>query len=736
MTTYDHVLEGCAPVPLAGYLKALGVFRIIAEQADERARGFWRDERFVLRARLTKDELIQFFTDTYKPSPVVAPWNAGSGFWTKGKREGYNAIKQGVGERLLHYRNTIQICEEKIQALSLKDAPKETNKARFVNDLRACLVDDACRWLDGAIALTTDGPRYPPILGTGGNDGRLDFSNNFMRRLTQVLDNDGKIHEAALRASLYCEPAAGLEKGAVGQFDPGGAGGANTGVGFESDSYVNPWSFILIVEGALAFASATVRRLANDRKTVLSFPFTTRAVGAGAGATAFADEADARAEFWAPVWSRPASQDELSHLLAEGRAVLRDGETRDGLDFARAVGELGFARGIDSFNRFGFLMRSGKAFLATPLARVKVKENQRVDLISEMHAAGWLSRAREITRYDVKDGMIDRSRKAPARLIQIGQRLDEGLFDLAVESSPATVQNVLGVLGQLMFEVARRPKLREAQKGRRPLTPPPRLSGKWAEAADDGSFEFALAEALASLNAAAEDFRLPFRRHLAPVDWPKGRPKGREEWSDTTDTKVLAVWTGRDLVRDMASLLERRLLESNRRKFTIRQGATELPLTGRRDAPLTAVAAFLAGRTDDNRIAALAAGLAWARSRSGPASTPEREDPLPFAYAALKPLFAPRGVGADPNEPHSIDPLPLVRLLRAGRIADALTRAQHLARGAGMPTPFGRPAVASTLDPERLAAALLFPIAPAAHERLIARAWPDLRKDQENHSDH
>ena len=36
MTTYRHVLHGCAPVPLAGYLKALGVFRLIAEQAEER----------------------------------------------------------------------------------------------------------------------------------------------------------------------------------------------------------------------------------------------------------------------------------------------------------------------------------------------------------------------------------------------------------------------------------------------------------------------------------------------------------------------------------------------------------------------------------------------------------------------------------------------------------------------------------------------------------------------------
>ena len=54
MTTmmYSHVLDGCRPVPLASYLKALGALRLIAEQIDERATGFWQDDRFVLRSRL------------------------------------------------------------------------------------------------------------------------------------------------------------------------------------------------------------------------------------------------------------------------------------------------------------------------------------------------------------------------------------------------------------------------------------------------------------------------------------------------------------------------------------------------------------------------------------------------------------------------------------------------------------------------------------------------------------
>ena len=62
-----------------------------------------------------------------------------------------------------------------------------------------------------------------------------------------------------------------------------------------------------------------------------------------------------------------------------------------------------------------------------------------------------------------------------------------------------------------------------------------------------------------------------------------------------------------------------------------------------------------------------------------------REDALPFAYAALKPLFAPEGVGpAEVNEKKRIDPLPLVRLIRAGRVGHAIRHAQIVAQGAGL----------------------------------------------------
>ena len=81
-----------------------------------------------------------------------------------------------------------------------------------------------------------------PLLGTGGNDGRLDFTNNFMQRLANVISlavgkNPPDTSTAFLSASLFADTLVSLGKTAVGQFNPGGIGGPNGTQGrFEADS--------------------------------------------------------------------------------------------------------------------------------------------------------------------------------------------------------------------------------------------------------------------------------------------------------------------------------------------------------------------------------------------------------------------------------------------------------------------------------------------------------------------
>ena len=78
MSMHLHQLNGCAPAPLANYLKALGVLRLVGEQVDAQARGWWDGERFCLLTRLSKEELETFFLEQYEPTPLVSPWNDAS----------------------------------------------------------------------------------------------------------------------------------------------------------------------------------------------------------------------------------------------------------------------------------------------------------------------------------------------------------------------------------------------------------------------------------------------------------------------------------------------------------------------------------------------------------------------------------------------------------------------------------------------------------------------------------
>jgi CRISPR-associated protein Csx17 len=255
-------LPGCAPVPLAHYLKALAILRLVAEQRDARAKGHWQGDTFVLQSALDESAILDFFLNDYMPTPVIAPWNGGSGFYPKDNRDAIEAIAKGNCARFRDYRHAIQCAQEVLTTLGMKQKVAKEKKDSLLMACRSRLADGVIGWLDAAFVLTERGPQYPPILGTGGNDGHLDFTNNFMQRLTDVMkaDTGQPTPESAnwLRAAVFGETAKGLQKGAIGQFFPSAAGGANSTSGFGSDSLLNPWDFILMIEGALLFASASV----------------------------------------------------------------------------------------------------------------------------------------------------------------------------------------------------------------------------------------------------------------------------------------------------------------------------------------------------------------------------------------------------------------------------------------------------------------------------------------------
>ena len=684
---YEHVLGGCTPTPLAHYLKALGIMRLVAEQKDQDAAGFWQGEQFVLRTTLTRGELSRFLLDEYRPSSVVAPWNGGSGFFPNDNKTGIDLIAGSNSERFRLYREVIDIGRACVMESSLTESPKNDEKFTFLGAVRAKLPDSALAWFDAAVMLASEKPEYPPLLGTGGNDGRLDFTNNFMQRLTELIDaGDGAPSSKStvwLKGALDGDAAYGLVSKAIGQYSPGNAGGPNACSGFSSESLMNPWDFVLMLEGALLFAGTTTRRLEGSDRSGLSYPFTVRSTGAGAGCGNVSDEAQSRDEMWMPLWRTAIRLNELRILLSEGRATVGRRAAKDGLDFARAVCGFGVDRGITDFQRYAFLMRSGKAYLATPLARVHVSRSHQSDLITHLDRNNWLDRLRSYAR----------DKNAPGRVRQLVRRLEDELFSLTQQSSRSTLQNILSLLGQIQMAISDSPKTRDA------VAPMPRLGPEWTLEADDGSDEFRLACAIAGLTA--------MRDYLLPV--VENSKTGRIDWAPGSQS---AVWGGGRLDVNLLRVLDRRLLEAER-------NGSGTPFGGCPSADIIAAMAFLRGETDDRRIALLIFGLINAEL---PRSLPLRETPSerpPAVFCLLKPMFTTPTILHDlnllPKDARLPLPRDVVALLQSGNREQgerAVSLAWRRLRIAGMKLPAypRQPPDFLQCNSARLAATLMFPL--------------------------
>ncbi len=465
--SHEIELKGCAPTPLAHYLKALGILRLVAEQKDPNAKGCWRNEAFVLQSRLDKENLLQFFLEAYRPTPITAPWNGGSGFYfQEGKTKAVDPetgkrLKTGVRnqateatrtvgaiidsecDRFAVYRDVLIQIRSLLTKHNCQEAPKAEAKDLILQIFRNTFPDDFLSWLDAVLLIGTDKTFFPPLLGTGGNDGNLDFTNNFMQRQLQLLDpQTGQAtpsSEAWLSNSLFADATPQMHKdAAIGQFFPGNAGGPNATAGFEAKSLINPWDFVLMLEGALLFAANTTRRLQHDKNGSLSYPFTVRMAGSGSGVGNQSDEADSHDEIWLPVWYQATGINELNGLFQEGRATVGRRPAKDGLDFARAVASLGVDRGITEFQRYGFMMRSGKSYLATPISRIATRANPAAELITDLESNRFLDSLRRFARSD----------KAQARLAALAHQLENRLFDLTRGGDRRVCQDILILVGK------------------------------------------------------------------------------------------------------------------------------------------------------------------------------------------------------------------------------------------------------------------------------------------------
>lgn len=742
---HKHVLEGCRPTPLAHYLKALGILRLVSQQKDKNCRGAWIDDRFVLATTLTREELERFFLEEYRPTAFVSPWNKGSGFYQKDDpamsplerstaprfslvRDGIQSARALLGEMesadalVRAIKDEVKIIKSKVQREVLKksEAYKERLAAadRRFKSLKQELLPSCRRewrashadWMNAAMVLDSEGnAKYPSLLGTGGNDGRLDFTNNLMQRLGELFDlasKDGNVRDegdALLRASLFGGVVDSLSQGAaVGQYLPGFAGGANSTTGSDGDSLVNPWDFVLMLEGAVLFASAATKRTNPQAGVQASAPFALRNQAAG-GSVLSDSEESARGEQWMPLWDRFLMCRELQSLLAEGRTQIGRSHASRPVDMARSIARLGVARGITSFQRFGYLERNGQANFAVPLDRIDVRERPRTRLIDEI--SPWLDRLHRVARD-----------KAPARLVQAERRLSDAVFAvLTHDDSPRLWAAIL--LAAVEIESI------QATGVAISCGPIPRLSSEWVWAClgDTCGSDVRLAVALGSaagaygIDGKAYD---RIRHHWLPLT-KFGDRYATSDKRLVHDVRVVA--HGRDPEADLISVLARRVVESGKTN----QRHPSLVAASGAEAHLADLAAWIDGQVDVERCIGLARAFMavdWKQWIQGGHILPHPvERDLPDdAWKTLKLNALPSALDTERDIP--FDPA-ILRRLESGDGSQALQLALRRLSAHGI-----RPALSCGLIDQflarRFASALAFPISYKTSHFLLNRIQP------------
>lgn len=714
------ILSGCAPTPLAHYLKALGILRLVTEQADAQAAGCWQREDFILTTTLDTEALTTFFLERYAPTPVLAPWNGGSGFYFqeeklkeidpatgKKKKTGRRtqptaatkvvaSIATSTAPRLALYREAISCAKNILTRRGCEEAPEAGfYKDSLIAELRANWPDILVDWIDCVALLVSDqdsplgcSASYPPLLGTGANDGNTDFTSNFMQRVSEVLlTQDETVSKGQQRllvtASLFSVSGPGLAtNAAIGQFLPGSAGGANGTSGFSSASAINPWDFIFMIEGALVFAAAAVKRLESLDDGRLAYPFCVRQAGIGYASASAADESASRAEMWMPLWEKPATYAELSSLFSEGRAQVGAHSARNGVDFIRAVVTLGVDRGITAFQRFGFQVRNGLAYFAIPLERVIVRQNIRANLLIEIDR--WLDQLRRFSG----DG--------PASVSRALRGVETAIDDLCRHDDAPHFRALLVALGRAEQALAR--SFRWTTEKR--LQPLKELSLDWltyASDTPDTDRELRLAAALASAHGGA------LRSHLEPVE---GR--GYWKWCDNPGNDVC--WSEGGLETVLLDILTRRLATPEKAPLLHHGHAACY-------ASLDDIEAFIRGELDT----ALIADLWWALSALDWRNAPRVERPFantpPSALFSLLRLCFPQP-GELRHGATAVPPVPaILAKARAGLSREASTLAVRRLRASGFRPRLDSIEFGSSVT-IHTAAALLFPLHPDDFSRL------------------
>lgn len=300
-----------------GWIKALGVLRLLQHVPLRQPRLGWLGAHACIED-LSVDQVLML-PSLFRPTPVFSPWNSGNADYGL-----------QVAESLVKVFPTL-IGDARRAVVS----SRYPTKSEVVRHARNTASDEALDWIDACLWETREEELFfNGILGSGGNEGRLDYSRAYLRAVESLYVGKASEHrdflwEVLLSGSSAAEKSLkGLPEESCGAFG----------------TTKNPWEVIAFIEGAMVLGSSVAQRLGKDFRHPTNLNPTS-----GEGN---------RGELWLPIWDGTSTLPELKEWLSSFWVGGHPGTPV----MAAVKASLGNA-GARKFARAGILQRNGQSHM-------------------------------------------------------------------------------------------------------------------------------------------------------------------------------------------------------------------------------------------------------------------------------------------------------------------------------------------------------------------------------------
>lgn len=599
-----------SPTTAIGWLKAIGLLRL------SEARGYWLDDCFYLEID-SAASVVEKILNHYQPKPFASPWNSYSIF---NKPDSLKSVLTSQSERYVLMREGYHKIQDVLQTLDIKKQSSAEKKLTLMHHLTPQVESpDWHEWINavGLVTKTKKGPRFlcNDLLGTGGNIGTTDFCTVYFQMCSSELWdlNTGEPSpktEAFIRASILGEtlPNTLLEQSLLGHTYPaadyfddlapsGGSQADYLDNGGRSSQLANPIDLILYLEGATTFTGKAIPRnqVKNEGDQEYTFASYPLLLEVNSGSADTSDLSERSYEVWLPLWNEPKDWGDFQQMVTQDLSFRLTYQIVDTLDMLKLITQVDEYRGLSRFARFGLWQRKGQC---NYLVHIGLATPGGTDFAAELRE--WRLTARLTANHS----------QAQCNLLTA---IHKALYRLQQGNAEATT--VIRLLGQLEGLHSRiQPK----------IPPVPQLGEKWVEAVyrEYPIVEVELAAALAStslIHKQSGHSAYTFRRLLSSARY---NPKTKSWfWSQEHHHKLKTA----SLEALCLSLLR-----------VWHEDKTRHPAFGwtYRASP-DAIAAFIAGNTNDSLILELALGFALCEIPATLAPHAKSQPlPEPYKYAA------------------------------------------------------------------------------------------------------